>query len=130
MSAIRFSLAILAAASVLPAGAAAAQRQLYIVQLSMQLPTPPDAVQREGQRQAQREADRRAVLALVPDATVQYHTVQYQYTAALNGFAALLTPDEVTRLRASPLVARVAPGTEDQINGGGTHLTATPRPQH
>ena len=128
MSAIRFSLAILAAASVLPAGASAAQRQLYIVQLSMQLPSPPDAVQRDDQRQAQREADRRAVLALVPDATVQYHTVQYQYTAALNGFAALLTPDEVTRLRASPLVARVAPGTEDQINGGGTHQTA-PRPQ-
>ncbi|WP_425252248.1 protease inhibitor I9 family protein [Janthinobacterium sp. NFX145] len=130
MSAIRFSLAILAAASVLPAGASAAQRQLYIVQLSMQLPSPPDAVQREDQRQAQREADRRAVLALVPDATVQYHTVQYQYTAALNGFAALLTPDEVTRLRASPLVARVAPGTEDQFNDGGTHTTTAPRPQH
>ena len=120
MSAIRFSLAILAAASVLPAGAAAAQRQLYIVQLSMQLPTPPDAAQRK----AQREAGRRAVLALVPDATVRY-----QYTAVLNGFAALLTPDEVTRLRASPLVARVAPGTEDQFNDGGTHTTAAPRPQ-
>ncbi|WFR81224.1 MULTISPECIES: protease inhibitor I9 family protein [Janthinobacterium] len=125
MSAIRLSLAILAAASVLPAGASAApQRQPYIVELSLQLPPPSDAGQREAQREAQRESGRRAVLALVPDATVQYH-----YTAALNGFAALLTPDEVTRLRASPLVARVAPGTEDQFNGGGTHQTATPRPQ-
>lgn len=116
MSAIRFSLAILAAASVLPAGASAApQRQPYVVELRLQL-TPPDAVQRE--------AGRRAVLALVPDATVQYH-----YTAALNGFAALLTPAEVQRLRASPLVARVAPGTEDQFNDGGTHRTAAPRPQ-
>ncbi|WP_158301265.1 protease inhibitor I9 family protein [Janthinobacterium sp. BJB426] len=122
MSAIRFSLAILAAASVLPAGAAAAQRQAYIVQLVA--PPPTSMAADAAQRQAQREAGRRAVLSLVPDATVQY-----QYTAVLNGFAALLTPDEVTRLRASPLVARVAPGTEDQFNDGGTHTTAAPRPQ-
>ncbi|PIF09338.1 protease inhibitor I9 family protein [Janthinobacterium sp. 13] len=120
MSAIRFSLAILAAASVLPAGASAApQRQPYIVEVRMQL-TPPDAIQRE----TPREAGRRAVLALVPDAIVQYH-----YTAALNGFAALLTPAEVQRLRTSPLVARVAPDTEDQFNSGGMHRTAAPRPQ-
>ncbi|WP_332861285.1 protease inhibitor I9 family protein [Janthinobacterium svalbardensis] len=120
MSTIRLSLALLAAASVLPAGASAAQRQPYIVQLRVQLRvqpgvhlTPqPDAAQRE----AQREAGRRTVLALVPDATVQY-----QYTAALNGFAALLTPAEVKRLRASPLVARVSPDTEEHINDGGTH---------
>jgi hypothetical protein len=119
MSAIRLSLAILAAASMLPAGASAAQRQAYIVELRLELP-PPDAVQRE----TRREAGRRAVLALVPDATVQYH-----YTAALNGFAAMLTPAEVRRLRASPLVARVAPATEDQFNGGGAHQAATPQPQ-
>jgi hypothetical protein len=116
MHAIRLSLAILAAASMLPAGAPAApQRQPYIVELR---------VEPGMQRQSQREAGRRAVLALVPDATVQYH-----YTAALNGFAAMLTPAEVKRLRASPLVARVAPGTEDQFNGGGTHQTAAPQPQ-
>lgn len=125
MSAIRLSLAILAAASVLPSGASAAapQRQPYIVELRVepgaQRTPPPDAVQRE----AQREAGQRAVLALVPDATVQYH-----YTAALHGFAALLTPAEVQRLRASPLVARVAPGTEDQFNGG-THKANAPQPQ-
>ncbi|UQV45181.1 protease inhibitor I9 family protein [Janthinobacterium lividum] len=116
MSAIRLSLAILAAASVLPTGASAAapQRQPYIVELRVE----PGA-----QREAQREAGQRAVLALVPDATVQYH-----YTAALHGFAALLTPAEVQRLRASPLVARVAPGTEDQFNGG-THKASVPQPQ-
>lgn len=120
MSAIRLSLVLLAAASVLPAGASAApQRQAYVVELRAQL-APPDAAQGN----AQREAGRRAVLALVPDATVQYH-----YTAALNGFAALLTPAEVQRLRASPLVARVAPGTDDQFNGGGTHKAAAPQPQ-
>lgn len=116
MSAIRLSLAILVAASVLPAGASAApQRQPYVVELR---------VEPSMQRQSQREAGRRAVLALVPDATVQYH-----YTTALNGFAALLTPAEVQRLRASPLVARVVPGSEDQFNGGGTHKAAAPQPQ-
>ncbi|WP_219133389.1 protease inhibitor I9 family protein [Janthinobacterium sp. UMAB-60] len=110
MSTIRLSLALLAAASVLPAGVSAAQRQPYIVQLCVQLTPLPDAAQRE----AQREAGRRTVLALVPDATVQY-----QYTAALNGFAALLTPAEVKRLRASPLVARVSPSTEEHVNDRG-----------
>ncbi|KAB8053408.1 hypothetical protein GCN74_25305 [Janthinobacterium sp. FT14W] len=120
MSAIRLSLVLLAAASVLPAGASAApQRQAYVVELRAQL-APPDAAQGE----AQREAGRRAVLALVPDATLQY-----RYTAALNGFAAMLTPAEVKRLRASPLVARVTPGTEDQFNGGGPHKAAAPQPQ-
>jgi hypothetical protein len=122
MSAIRFSLAILAAASVLPAGVSAAQRQAYIVQL---VAAPPASMAADAaERQSQRESGRRAVLALVPDATLQY-----DYTAVLNGFAALLTPAEVKRLRASPLVARVAPGTEDQFNGAGTHTTAAPRPQ-
>ncbi|QYG09172.1 protease inhibitor I9 family protein [Janthinobacterium sp. PAMC25594] len=106
MSTIRLSLALLAAASVLPAGVSAVQRQPYIVQLCVQLTPLPDA--------AQREAGRRTVLALIPDATVQY-----QYTAALNGFAALLTPAEVKRLRASPLVARVSPDTEEHVNDRG-----------
>lgn len=122
MPAIRLSLAIMAAASVLPASASAAQRQPYIVELRAELRVelpPPDAAQRDA-----KEANRRAVLALVPDATVQYH-----YTAALNGFAAMLTPAEVKRLRASPLVARVAPNAEDQFNDGGTHQATAPRPQ-
>ena len=54
------------------------------------------------------------MLALVPEASVQHH-----YTATLNGFAALLTPAEVKRLRASPLVARVSPSTEEHVNDRG-----------
>lgn len=116
MSAFRLSLAILAGAMALPAGASAAPaRQTYIVQLPAAAPTaaPPGAAQREA-RAAQMEAQRRAVLALVPDASVQHH-----YTAALNGFAALLTPAEVKRLRASPLVARVSASTEEHVNDSG-----------
>lgn len=117
MSAFRLSLAILAGAMALPAGASAAPaRQTYIVQLPAQLPAaaaPSGAAQREA-RAAQMEAQRRAVLALVPGASVQHH-----YTAALNGFAALLTPAEVKRLRASPLVARVSPSTEEHVNDSG-----------
>ena len=116
MSAIHLSLAILAGAMALPADASATPaRQAYIVQLPMQLPAaaPPGAAQREA-RAAQMEAQRRAVLALVPEASVQH-----QYTAALNGFAALLTPAEVKRLRASPLVARVSPSTEEHVQDRG-----------
>ncbi|MBG6223079.1 MULTISPECIES: protease inhibitor I9 family protein [unclassified Janthinobacterium] len=50
------------------------------------------------------EERQRAVLALVAGAPVQY-----RYTVTLNGFAAMLTPDEVARLRASPDVAQVSP---------------------
>ena len=116
MSAVHLSLAILAGAMALPAGASAAPaRQAYIVQLPAAAPTaaPPDAALREA-RAAQMEAQRRAVLALVPEASVQH-----QYTAALNGFAALLTPAEVKRLRASPLVARVSPSTEEHAHDRG-----------
>lgn len=120
MSAFHLSLAILAGAMAQPAGAsAAAARQAYIVQLPVQLPAAaptaaaPGAAQREA-RATQAEAQRRAVLALVPEARVQHH-----YTATLNGFAALLTPDEVKRLRASPLVARVSPSTEEHVNDRG-----------
>ncbi|MGK5079767.1 protease inhibitor I9 family protein [Janthinobacterium sp. HLX7-2] len=115
MSAFRLSLAILAAASVLPAAAqVASARQAYIVQLAAM----PSADAK------QREARQRTVLALVPDATVQYH-----YTAALNGFAAMLTAAEVKRLLASPLVARVSPDTEDHVNDTGTRKPAAPEPQ-
>lgn len=68
---------------------------------------------------ARRAERRRAVLTLVPDAQVQY-----RYTNALDGFAALLTAAEVRRLRASPLVARVSPDTEEHVNDGGTHRAA------
>ena len=115
MSAFHLSLAIFAGAMAQPAGASAAPaRQAYIVQLPVQLPAAaPGAAQREA-RATQAEAQRRAVLALVPEARVQHH-----YTATLNGFAALLTPDEVKRLRASPLVARVSPSTEEHVNDRG-----------
>ncbi len=115
MYAVHLSLAILAGAMALPAGASAAPaRQAYIVQLPVQLPAAaPGAAQREA-RATQAEAQRRAVLALVPEASVQHH-----YTATLNGFAALLTPAEVKRLRASPLVARVSPSTEEHVNDRG-----------
>jgi len=116
MSAFHLSLAIFAGAMAQPAGASAAPaRQAYIVQLPAAAPTAaaPGAAQREA-RATQAEAQRRAVLALVPEARVQHH-----YTATLNGFAALLTPDEVKRLRASPLVARVSPSTEEHVNDRG-----------
>ena len=120
MSAFHLSLAIFAGAMAQPAGALAAPaRQAYIVQLPVQLPAAaptaaaPGAAQRDA-RATQAEAQRRAVLALVPEARVQHH-----YTATLNGFAALLTPDEVKRLRASPLVARVSPSTEEHVNDRG-----------
>lgn len=115
MSAFHLGLAILAGAMAQPAGASAAPaRQAYIVQLPVQLPAAaPGAAQREA-RATQAEAQRRAVLALVPEARVQHH-----YTATLNGFAALLTPAEVKRLRASPLVARVSPSTEEHVNDRG-----------
>jgi len=116
MSAFHLSLAILAGAMGVSTAPA---RQVYIVQLPVQLPAaaptagPPGAPQREA-RATQMEAQRRAVLALVPEASVQH-----QYTAALNGFAALLTPAEVKRLRASPLVARVSPSTEEHVHDRG-----------
>lgn len=108
MPAFRLSVAILASACILPAAPAAPPRQAYIVQLTAALQADGDA--------ARRAERRRAVLALVPDATVQY-----RYTNALDGFAALLTPAEVKRLRASPLVARVSPDSEEHVNDRGTH---------
>ncbi|PKB24240.1 protease inhibitor I9 family protein [Janthinobacterium sp. 64] len=107
MPAFHLGLVILAGAM---GPSAAPARQAYIVQLPVQLPA---AAQREA-RATQAEAQRRAVLALVPEASVQHH-----YTATLNGFAALLTPAEVKRLRASPLVARVSPSTEEHVNDSG-----------
>ncbi|MGK5036625.1 protease inhibitor I9 family protein [Janthinobacterium sp. LB3P118] len=120
MPAFRLSFAILASACILPAAPAAPPRHAYIVQLA----ATPQAPQADGD--AARRAERqRAVLALVPDATVQY-----RYTTALHGFSALLSPAEVKRLRASPLVARVSPDTEEHVNDGGTHRGSGPAPQH
>ena len=119
MPAFRLSCAILASACILPAAPAASPRHAYIVQLTAALRAP------QADDDAARHAERqRAVLALVPDATVQY-----RYTNALDGFAALLTPAEVKRLRASPLVARVSPDTEEYVNDGGTHRATGPAPQ-
>lgn len=70
------------------------------------------------------EDRQRAVLALVAEAPVQY-----RYTVALNGFAAMLTPDEVARLRASPDVAQVSFSTLEHTDGGGGARQAAPPPQ-
>ena len=126
MSTFRLSIAILAGmASIhaLPAAAqAAAARLSYLVQLR----APPLASQADGvhgldtrsdaarRYTAQLEAQQRAVLALVPDAPVQY-----RYTVTFNGFAAMLTPAEVARLQASPAVVKVSPGSVEHTQDGG-----------
>ncbi|MGK5061727.1 protease inhibitor I9 family protein [Janthinobacterium sp. LB3P112] len=126
MSAFRLSIAILAGMAslhVLPLAAqAAATRLSYLVQLR----APPLASQADGvhgldtnsdaarRYTARLEAQQRAVLALVPDAPVQY-----RYTMTFNGFAAMLTPAEVARLQASPDVARVSPGSVEHTQDGG-----------
>ena len=136
MSALRLSLAILAGTATIPAlpvaAQAAAARQSYVVQLR----TPPLASQADGvhgldtnsdaarRYTARLEAQQRAVLALVPDAPVQY-----RYTTAFNGFAAMLTPVEVARLRASPDVARVSPGSIEHMQDGNEKSQARPRDQ-
>ena len=127
MSTFRLSIAILAGmASIhaLPAAAqAAAARLSYLVQLR----APPLASQADGvhgldthsdaalRYTAQLEAQQRAVLALVPDAPVQY-----RYTAALNGFAAMLTPAEAARLRAHPNVTQVSLVKEEHVDEAGS----------
>ncbi|WP_083411962.1 protease inhibitor I9 family protein [Janthinobacterium sp. 1_2014MBL_MicDiv] len=74
------------------------------------------------------EERQRAVLALVAKAPVQY-----RYTVTLNGFAAMLTPDEVARLRASPDVAQVSLSTIEYTHGDGGNgngrQQATPQDQ-
>ena len=96
------------------------ERRAYIVQLA----DPPLAsCTQHGQRlDADSEAARRyvayleekqrAVLALIEAAPVQYH-----YTVTLNGFAALLTENEVSRLKVIPGVTQVSPATVEQVNG-------------
>ena len=136
MSAFRLSIAIVAGMAgihALPVAAqAAAARLPYVVRLN----APPLASQADGvhgldthgeaarRYTAQLEARQRAVLALVPDAPVQY-----RYTVAFNGFAAMLTSAEVARLQASPDVARVSPGTVEQTQDGGGNGKVQTRPQ-
>lgn len=126
MSAFRLSIAILAGMAslhALPVAAqAAAPRLSYLVQLR----APPLASQADGvhgldthsdaarRYTARLEAQQRAVLALVPDAPVQY-----RYTVTFNGFAAMLTPAEVARLQASPDVVKVSPGSVEHTQDGG-----------
>ncbi|MBE3028115.1 protease inhibitor I9 family protein [Janthinobacterium sp. GW458P] len=123
MSVFRLSMTIIAGIHALPVAAqAAAPRLPYLVQLRAPplasladgvhgLDTNSDAARRYA---ARLEAQQGAVLALVPDAPVQY-----RYTAAFNGFAAMLTADEVARLQASPDVALVSPGTVEHTQEGG-----------
>ena len=126
MSVFRLSMAILAGIGgihALPVAAqAAAPRLSYLVQLRAPplasladgvhgLDTNSDAARRHT---ARLEAQQRAVLALVPDATVQY-----RYTVTFNGFAAMLTRAEVARLQASPDVITVSPGTVEHTQEGG-----------
>ncbi|KKO65099.1 Peptidase inhibitor I9 [Janthinobacterium sp. KBS0711] len=136
MSTLRLGIAILAGMAgihALPvATQAAAARLSYLVQLR----APPLASQADGvhgldtnsdaarRYTARLEAQQRAVLALVPDAPVQY-----RYTAAFNGFAAMLTPAEVARLQASPDVARVSPGSIEHTQDGNEKMQARPRDQ-
>ena len=123
MSVFRLSMAILAGIHALPVAAqATAPRLPYLVQLR----APPLASQADGvhgldtnsdaarRYTARLEAQQRAVLALVPDATVQY-----RYTVTFNGFAAMLTRAEVARLQASPDVIKVSPGTVEHTQEGG-----------
>lgn len=70
------------------------------------------------------EERQRAVLALVAEAPVQY-----RYTVTLNGFAAMLTPDEVARLRASPGVAQVSLSTIEYTHTGGGNGKKQAAPQ-
>jgi hypothetical protein len=114
------------------AAATAAARLSYVVQLR----APPLASQADGvhgldthsdaarRHAAQLEAQQRAVLALVPDAPVQY-----RYTVAFNGFAAMLTPAEVARLQASPDVVRVSPGSIEHTQDGNEKMQARPQDQ-
>jgi hypothetical protein len=136
MSVSHLSIAILSGITgihALPAAAQAAEARLsYLVQLR----TAPLASQADGvhgldthsdaarRYTARLEAQQRAVLALVPEAIVQY-----RYTVTFNGFAAMLTPAEVARLQASPDVARVSPGTVEQTQDGGGNGKVQTRPQ-
>lgn len=67
------------------------------------------------------EDKQRAVLALVAEAPVQY-----RYTVTLNGFAALLTTEEATRLQASPDVLQVSLSTMEHVNDGNGKLQPPP----
>lgn len=126
MSAFRLSIAILAGITGIHALPVAAQAAAARVSYLVQLRAPPLASQADGvhgldtnsdaarRYTARLEAQQRAVLALVPEAPVQY-----RYTVAFNGFAAMLTADEVARLQASPDVARLSPGTIEHMQDGG-----------
>ncbi|WP_180277066.1 MULTISPECIES: protease inhibitor I9 family protein [unclassified Janthinobacterium] len=136
MSAFRLSIAILAGMASLHALPVAAQAAAARLSYLVQLRAPPLASQADGVHRldtdsdtarrytAQLEAQQRAVLALVPDAPVQY-----RYTVAFNGFAAMLTRAEVARLQASPDVARVSPGSIEHTQDGGGSGKPQARPQ-
>lgn len=126
MSAFRLSITILAGITGIHALPVAAQAPAARLSYLVQLRAPPLASQADGvhgldtnsdaarRYTARLEAQQRAVLALVPDAPVQY-----RYTVAFNGFAAMLTTAEVARLQASPDVAKVSPGSIEHTQDGG-----------
>lgn len=133
MSQHTLKLALLAGIATLcaaQAGSAAAQaRQAYIVQLSdaplaSRTGGAPglDVRSDEARRYvAQLEAKQRAVLALVPQAPVQY-----RYTTTLNGFAIQLTQQEAATLRAHPGVRQVTPDRQEQLQSGGAKTKLAP----
>jgi len=129
MSNQAIKLALLASMSMINVACAAATpvRQPYIVQLN-DAPLVPSAQGQaplrgdESRRQADElKARQRAVLALVPEAPVQY-----QYTTALNGFAILLTQQEAATLRANPAVRQVTPDKAEELQGGGARPKSVP----
>ena len=73
---------------------------------------------------AYRQDKQNAVLALVAEAPVQY-----RYTVTLNGFAAMLTPDEAARLKAHPGVLQVSLSTVEHVNESGGMKQGRPQDQ-
>ena len=70
------------------------------------------------------EDKQNADLALVAEAPVQY-----RYTVTLNGFAAMLTPDEAARLKAHPGVLQVSLSTVEHVNESGGMKQGRPQDQ-
>lgn len=117
-------------------------RRAYIVQLADAplaaytggVPGLAPAIARGRRLDAGSEAARRytayledkqnAVLALVAEAPVQY-----RYSVTLNGFAAMLTPDEAARLKAHPGVLQVSLSTVEHVNESSGMKQGRPQDQ-
>lgn len=113
------SMTITGTASAAAAAAGDTVRRSYIVQLhDAPLASRAGPARRQA---AELEAQQRAVLALVPQAPVQY-----RYTTTLNGFAILLTQQEAATLRAHPGVKQVTPDRQEQLQNGGAKTKLAP----